>query len=118
MYIADLRQMRSVVQEHFGKRALFRGVQPSEGYSNFERGAVQFLAYDSFAFMFVIADEPYTSLGCVLQVTDAISTTTVLGEDLAFIENTEEDLQKALAVIDRFCRLSLPDKFLEAYDAL
>lgn len=114
--ISDLRELRSLVQQHFGKNARYLATRRDEADSN--RGSVRFSLYDSFVFSFVVAEFPLSSLAVVHHLpTDAFSSR-LLGEELTFIENDEKALASAFQTVDRYCRLRLPDKYLNALEAL
>ena len=73
--------------------------------------------YGVFPVRFVILGDPYDTLEIQFEITAERVTHTVLGHQLMFIENTEAALREAFEVVDRYCRLRLPDKFLDAYDS-
>ncbi|GAB3123091.1 hypothetical protein [Glaciibacter psychrotolerans] len=117
MYVKGLFDLRQKVQNHFGSRALYRATQRYDpGVS--ENGNVKFLLYDSFVVGFGIMEPPLTSLAFFLMAPGDVTTTRLLGKKLVFIENREQDVEDAFRVVDEYCRLRLPDTFLQVYDAL
>ena len=118
MYVQGLFDLRKKAQSHFGPRALYRATQRHDPPEVSEHGNVKFLLYDSFVFGFGIMEPPLTSLAFFLVAPGEVTTRSVLGKKLVFIENTEQDVENAFRVVDEYCRLRLPDKFLQVYDAL
>ncbi|GAB3128544.1 hypothetical protein [Glaciibacter psychrotolerans] len=118
MYVEDLFDLSQKALSYFGPKALFCGDHLPDDATEGDEGYAQFLLYNSYAFGFGFMDPPYTSLAFFLIATDRITTTQILGKDLLFTENQEKDVQNAFRVMDEYCRLRLPDKFLQVYDAL
>ncbi|GAB3128757.1 hypothetical protein HNR05_002844 [Leifsonia psychrotolerans] len=118
MYVENLSDLRRKVLRHFGSRAIYYSTSRYDAPGVSESGEVRFLLYDSFVFGFGIMEPPYTSLSIFLDFGGDIAATRVLGKELTFIENEETDLRDAFEVVNQYCRLRLPDRFLEAYDAL
>lgn len=73
------------------------------------------MLYDSFLFTCNVNDR-YGSFGCgiVLQ-NDAVAITDFLGKRTSH-NNDEHSIKESLKMVDDYCRLRLPDKFLKAYD--
>lgn len=118
MTVQKLFDFREVVRSCFPEKATYVDTVRHDPDRDREDGYVRFLFYESFVFGFGFSGAPYTSVSCFFQPTETVTTTKILGKDLTFIENTPEGLTEALDHIDEFCRLRLPDKCLEAYDAL
>lgn len=116
--IRSLSALRQVVGAHFQSKALYRGTVRHDPERDREDGFVRFLLYDSFAFGFGFSGAPYTSLSCFYEASQGTTTTVLLGKDLAFIENDKESVTQALCHVEYYCRLRLPDRFLEAWGAL
>ncbi|GAB3128548.1 hypothetical protein [Glaciibacter psychrotolerans] len=117
MYIDGLTDLRHKAQGHFGPRATYRATYEDDPQKG-ENGYVKFVLYDSFVFDFGFMEPPLTALGFSLELAERTSETVLLGKDLLFIENREPDVEDAFRVVDEYCRLRLPDKFLQVYDAL
>ena len=75
---------------------------------------VVFMMYDSFLFKCQL-DERYNSFGCGLQFSDGTISTNFLGREIS-LNSDEKSIKESLKIIDDYCRLRLPDKFLEEYD--
>ena len=114
--IQSLSALRQVVGAHFQSKALYRGTVRHDPERDREDGFVRFLLYDSFAFGFGFSGAPYTSLSCFYEASQGVTTTVLLGKELAFIENDEKSIARALRHVDHYCSLRLPDRFLEAWE--
>jgi len=64
----------------------------------------------------VVLERPYSSLGVSRRVEGEAPISDFILGDLSFIENVEADVTKAFAVVDAYCRLLLPDKYLRLFD--
>jgi len=114
LYITTLRELRSAVEEYYGGKARYLATRPSENEP--ERGHVRFLLYEALHFHFVILDPPYSSLGVSRLVDGEVPVSDFILGDLSFVENVESDLVEALRIVDQYCRLLLPDKYLAIFD--
>jgi hypothetical protein len=114
LYIATLRELRSAVEEYYGSKARYLATKPSEIAS--ERGQVRFLLYEALHFHFVVLDPPYSSLSVSRRVDGEAPISDFILGDLTFVENAEHDVLKALDIVDQYCRLLLPDKYLRLFD--
>ena len=79
-------------------------------------GPVRFSLYDSFVFSFVVAEFPFSSIAVVHQLPGEDLSSRLLGVELTFIENEEDALVSAFNVVEKYCRLRLPEKYLTAFD--
>ena len=111
MRVDGLEGFRYRVQSRFGARAKYQGTYFGEGY-------VLFDLYSALSFRFIVSEEPYDTLEIALEVASDRITHSLLGEELIFIENSEAAVEQALGVVDWYCRLRLPDKYLAVYDEL
>ena len=73
-----------------------------------------FFIYDSFAFEFGVG-EKFQEFGGYMVCGDDGKIHKFLGKSLIPIKNIE-DVRYNIKIIDDYCRLRLPDKFLQAYD--
>ena len=72
--------------------------------------------YDAFEFKFNFINEHYEDLfHASLLLPDNVAMDRILGFN-AWKTPTKENIIKTFEVIDRYCRLRLPDKYLEAFD--
>jgi hypothetical protein len=74
-----------------------------------------FVLYDSFVFLASV-DERYGSFGVVHLPAERASVSRFLGTSTTLCTG-EAQIREALQTIDDYCRLRLPDKYLEAFDA-
>lgn len=81
---------------------------------NSKEGSFEFVLYESFVFGMSI-DERYGVFGAALSLSNKHISLKLLGEEIA-INNDRNEILKSFKKIDTYCRLRLPDKFLEAYD--
>ncbi len=82
-------------------------------YINSSKKQVCGTLYDSF-FLECDLDDRYGRFGAGLYVSKKYCITDFLGERSS-LNSDPESIKKSLQIIDNYCRLRLPDKFLEAY---
>jgi hypothetical protein len=75
---------------------------------------IECILYDSLAFRCGF-DDQYGSFDGVIYVGPKQTVSEPLAHSL-FTDSNEESIRKKLQIVDDYCRLRLPDKFLEAYD--
>lgn len=80
-------------------------------------GAVQLLLYGSEVFYLGLPNNPRAGITFQYEVSATTRTQDFFGERLSAVENTREDVERAFGVLDRFARLHLPDKYLDAWEA-
>lgn len=102
------RKLYKLVKDYYGHKAKML-------WCNSEKKEVGCMLYDSFLFTCNVNDR-YGSFGCgiVLQ-NDAVAITDFLGKRTSH-NNDENSIKESLKMVDDYCRLRLPDKFLQAYD--
>jgi hypothetical protein len=103
----SLNELYDLVLEFFGYKA-------SNVFKYPKAGDVGCMLYDSFEFMCGL-DDQYGSFGASIYIGSHNILTDPLANDL-FANGNEESIRKKLQIVDDYCRLRLPDKFLEAYD--
>ncbi|MEI3614492.1 hypothetical protein [Pseudogracilibacillus sp. SO30301A] len=81
---------------------------------NSQKGEMSFVLYDSFTFKLSV-EERYGVFGAGLIIDSNQVLLEVLGEPLA-INNDKDSIVNTLIKMENYCRLRLPNKFLEAYD--
>ncbi|GAA1785785.1 hypothetical protein [Leucobacter iarius] len=111
MYVDGVEGFRQRVQSKFGARAKYQCSYLSQGY-------VLFDLYGVFGFRFFVSEEPYDTLQVALELASNRVTNSLLGRELVFIENSERGVEEALNVVDWYCRLRLPEKYLAVCDEL
>jgi hypothetical protein len=109
MLVANVIDLSRAAQTYFGSKGVCLAVSPADA-------EVQLLLYGVEVFYLRMPDPRMTTFSFAYQVSEKIRTFDYFGEWLS-AQNTTEDLDRAFGVIDRFARLRLPDKYLEAWDA-
>lgn len=79
-------------------------------------GEIVFTMYDAFGFKCRL-DSRYGSFGLILPVEAGAAVRTFLGRDIS-MNSDPESIRESLALVDEYCRLRLPDKYLEHYDRM
>lgn len=87
-------------------------------YADSENKEVGCILYDSFLLKCSIGDR-YGQFGAGIALGDSIvpALTQFLGKRCS-LNHDVESITADLLMIDQYCRLRLPDKFLEAYDKM
>lgn len=80
---------------------------------NSEKKEITCILYDSFLFKCSVGDR-YETFGAGLHIGQGILIT-LLGKRSS-LNNDRESIRKSLQIFDDYCKLRLPDKFLDAYD--
>ncbi len=94
----------------------FYGNKLSDIYLSEEDKEVTCTLYSSFVFKCNLKDEyGRFSGGIILSEENVI--TSFLGEELS-LNSDEKSIQSNLEIVDTYCRMRLPNKFLEAHDKM
>ena len=91
----------------------YLGYKASIKYCKREEREVVFVMYDSFLFKCGF-DEPHDTFKCGLMLSEHVSLITLLGKTFS-LNSDEQSIKNNLQIVDDYCRLRLPDKFLEEY---
>lgn len=83
-------------------------------YENSETNEVLGVLYDSF-FLKCNTNDRYGRFGAGICYGEQSYTITEFLGKRCSLNSDEESIKKSLQIIDDYCRLRLPDKFLEAY---
>lgn len=102
-----LNELYYLVLEFFGDRV-------SKPYINSERQEMTCILYDSFVFKCEI-DNRYGTFGGGILLDSSHVVTRFFGEQIS-LNSDKISILNSLKIIDDYCRLRLPDKFLEKYD--
>ena len=103
-----VEKLYDIVEAHFG----YRGEM---SYMDRKGKEVGCILYNAFLFKCNI-DDPYEQFsGGIILGDDGQLLTEFLGKECS-LDSDEESIKESLQVIDDYCRMRLPDKFLEAYD--
>ena len=106
--IVSIDKLCEIVIDHFGKRSTLRSYSPSNL-------TFDCILYESFAATFSLAGPRGTFTGSVA-VGGSRSAGLFLDKTLS--PNTDEaSIRESLRALDDWCRLRLPEKFLDALDA-
>ena len=103
----NLMEIYCFIEEFFGYKCKMYGM-------NSDKKEVMALLYDSFMLKCDINDR-YSRFGAGIAVGNGeIMITEFLGKRCS-LDNNREALAHNLTIIDEYCRMRLPDKFLESY---
>ena len=102
----NVDELYNLVEDFFGYKAKMR-------YLNSASKEVACILYDSFLLKCDL-DDQYGRFGAGLEIGNEGVITEFLGETCS-LNSDEKSIKKSLQIIDNYCRLRLPDKFLEAY---
>jgi hypothetical protein len=108
-YISDIRDLYRKARAYFQGRG-----GPTSINSDDE--TVCLILYGVKEFRLAMPDWHWTSLAFQYRVSEHRFTQEFLGTSLTFVENKKEEIETAFDVLDRFARLQLPDKYLDAWD--
>lgn len=103
----DAKQLSTLVSDYFGPKASIKSF-------NTEQSTVSCVLYESFSAKFTLAGSR-GAFTASIGIDEARSAGLFLGEPVSL--NTDEaSIRKSLERVDEWCRLRLPDKFLEALE--
>lgn len=102
----DVNKLYDLVENFYGYKIKMR-------YQNSAENEVGGILYDSFLLKCDTNDR-YGRFGAAICFGDYIITE-FLGKRCS-LNSDEESIKESLQIIDDYCRLRLPDKFLNAYD--
>ena len=103
----DLMSLYNMVNEHYGYKIQMRAL-------NTKGKEVIGILYESFVLKCNL-DDRYGRFGAGIEIADGHGITHFLGNRCS-LNSDEKSIKESLDIIDNYCRLRLPDKFLEAYD--
>ncbi|MGH1550605.1 hypothetical protein ACRAWB_16070 [Leifsonia poae] len=78
-------------------------------------GDIVFTMYDAFGFKCGL-DDRYGSFGLILPVEAGGAIRSFLGREIS-MNSDPQSIRESLQLVDSYCRLRLPDKYLEVFDA-
>mgnify|MGYP000968196183 CR=1 FL=1 len=106
----EIKEFSDLVKEYFGYKMTFYCL-------NYDTKTIECILYDSFYFELSIGDR-YGVFGAAIGIGNMMhSLTKVLGKDIT-LSSDRESIKSNLATIDNYCRIRLPDKFLNEFDRL
>lgn len=97
-----------LVEDFFGPRAVEKAFEVSEA-------RVTVTLYETFRVTFGL-DGDHGQFGAGIEIGSGSYLGTFFGRSLS-LNSDQDSILQSLKVIDEWCRLHLPDKFLERYDA-
>ena len=104
----EAKELYNLVKEFFGYKAHMR-------YLNTKTKEVACVLYDSFLLKCNL-DDRYGRFGAGIYIGEGpVVLTDFLGKGCS-LNSDEESIKESLQIIDEYCRLRLPDKFLDAYN--
>lgn len=101
-------ELYKLVKEYFGYKADML-------YIDSEKKEVACLLYDSFLFKCDL-DDQYGRFGGGIHFGQVEATITKFLGERCSLNSDPESIKDSLKIVDNYCRLRLPDKFLDAYD--
>lgn len=104
----DVNKLYDLVENFYGYKIKMR-------YYNSETYEVFGILYDSF-FLICNTNDRYGRFGAGLRFGEQEYTITEFLGKRCSLNGDEESIKESLQIIDDYCRLRLPDKFLKAYD--
>lgn len=102
----EAKELYILVEDFFGYKANMR-------YLNSRTKEVGCILYDSFLLKCSL-DDQYGRFGAGLEISSEVVLTRFLGKKCS-LNSDEKSIKESLQLIDDYCRLRLPDKFLDAY---
>lgn len=102
----ELNKLYELIRDFYGYKCNMRGI-------NSKKKEVYCILYDSF-WLICSLDDQYGRFGAGLEVGDEKMITEFLGKRCS-LNSDEQSIKESLLLIDEYCRLRLPDKFLDAY---
>lgn len=102
----SVNELYDLVEDFFGYKCKMRGI-------NSCKQEVFCVLYDSF-WLICSLDEQYGRFGAGLTIGTEGMITEFLGKHCS-LNSDEKSIRDSLRMIDDYCRLRLPDKFLNAY---
>ncbi|WP_017471443.1 hypothetical protein [Amphibacillus jilinensis] len=103
----SINDLYVILQNYFG----YKFTSPK---INVEKEELSFVLYDTFVIKCIIEERTHT-IGMGIIVNSEHKVLNVFGERL-IIDNDREQLNIYLGKLDNYCKLKLPDKFLEAFE--
>ena len=102
----DVYKLYNFIKDFFGYKCNMVGI-------NSEKKEVKCILYDSF-WLVCSLDDRYGRFGAGIEVGNEGVIGVFLGKTCS-LNSDETSIRESLQVIDDYCRLRLPDKFLDAY---
>lgn len=104
----DVHELYKLIEAHYGYKADMLCV-------NTENKEVEFWLYNSF-FIKCNLDERYNSFGAGIMMGNQQYTITEFLGSRCSLNSDVRSIKQSLSTIENYCRLRLPDKFLQAFE--
>lgn len=104
----DIKKLFSLIKKYFGYKANML-------YIDNDRKEVGFVLYNAFLVKCSL-DERYNSFGAGIVFGNQESTITEFIGERCSLNSDEDSIRDSLSIIENYCRLRLPDKFLLAFE--
>jgi len=103
----DVNDLYKLVNEFFGYKSKML-------YLDHEKKEIACLLYDAFLFKCNL-DDRYGRFGAGIVFGNQEATITEFLGERCSLNSDEKSIRESLQLVDNYCKLRLPDKFLEAY---
>lgn len=104
----DIKKLFCLIEKYFGYKANML-------YLNSDKKEVGLILYNSFLVMCSL-DERYNSFAAGIIFGNQESTITEFLGKRCSLNSDEESIIESLSLIEKYCKLRLPDKFLRAFE--
>ncbi len=104
----DIKELFCLIEKYFGYKANML-------YLNSDIQEVGLILFNSFLVKCSL-DERYNSFGAGITFGNQESTITEFLGKKCSLNSDEESIIESLSIIEKYCRLRLPDKFLRAFE--
>ena len=100
-------ELYDMVEEYYGYKIQMRGLDSN-------KQEVKGVLYESFVLKCNI-DDRYGRFGGAFELREGYVISRYLGKECS-LNCDPQSIKNSLAIMDEYCRMRLPDKFLEAYE--
>lgn len=104
----NIGELFNLIEEFFGYKADMQSM-------DVEKKEITFWLYNSFLIKCCL-DERYNSFGAGVVLGNQESTVTEFLGERCSLDNDEDSIKQSLLIIENYCKLRLPDKFLHAFE--
>lgn len=106
----EFKEFTNLVKSHFNYKLTFYCI-------NYDTKTIECILYDSFYFEISIGDR-YSVFGAAIGIGNTMhSFTKFMGQSIT-LNSDRQSIISNLDIIDSYCRLRLPDKYLVEFDKL
>lgn len=101
-----VKELYLLIEDYYGYRIRMLGIDS-------QKKEVFGVLYDSFLLRCDLNDR-YERFGAGIEIANGVMQSVFLGKTLS-LNNDESSIKKNLDIIDEYCRLRLPEEFLDSY---